>query len=921
MRSYLIISFILINLSISIDILSSLVSQGMSKFGINYLPDLERQEAESLRGKLFIILRDIVEAKNISNITKLNISESCLNVINRYLLGHIDEKNSSNISYIISDYHMIKLLDDSSKNRNLMDTYDKCMIKTYKLAKNLSNIDNKYFTKNEKKYSTFLVLSIDKFRNSTPKLNILELDFGYFLQGYCLPQGYNIDGEYCNDNEYMKLIQFFNQEFDGILNLNDSKLNAFTIRINPDDLEYDPLYLKVIECLPFILFLLPFFFMICMICGGLIIKKIKKICKKHKKEKNNNNEYDDEQILIEKDKNDIEKNNFKEFFKCFSFKENSNELFNFDINSTKFNNDSGLNYTRGLIGLLIISVTIGFTFIALYNSPKKLSSRTQLNDFFRNNWLFYIIIMTGIRYSPRIILSCSGYILAYKYVSYLNKNFVGNSESILKTSFKFISYQLHKFFLLIILLFFERYSSYNLYNFFFRGESPMFKYFYINILQKPDFLLLLRSLTIFGYIIPNEEEQYRNGHHLLLYFWLPFNEILFFLLGVLIITFGFKYKWRIDIIILCLVPILYISKIVYSYLISSYYKNDKFPLDECYSTLFYVFFNYGRDMINPLFNLSYYLIGIFFGLINYTIQKGINDLYTKDSKNNFQIYESKGEKIEDLLSKKDDENKGNNNSLSFEDDSLSNENSVEEGEKLKKEGQYSEEIEKMPFLIIPIKFVLWHRDRNKGFIYIICIVSSIFFLFVVCLIYIFNWFYDDLNKVFTDWFVNLIYRIDIELFVIFIQWFSFLAILGTNIRSMGFINHIIWIIISRPYFSFILVINTMLLFIFYFEETLIEINYMSTFIYSLIGILFTILFMSLFYIIYELPLKRLIRLLYKRHSYKKYKKEMETEDIKENNCSEESGSDDEIIDDSNLLKKDEEKDVEIIENNDKIKNE
>ena len=133
MKYYLIISFILINLSISIDILSSLVSQGMSKFGINYLPDLERQEAESLRGKLFIILRDIVEAKNISNITKLNISESCLNVINRYLLGHIDEKNSSNISYIISDYNIIKFLDDSSKNRNNLATYTNCMEKTYKM--------------------------------------------------------------------------------------------------------------------------------------------------------------------------------------------------------------------------------------------------------------------------------------------------------------------------------------------------------------------------------------------------------------------------------------------------------------------------------------------------------------------------------------------------------------------------------------------------------------------------------------------------------------------------------------------------------------------------------------------------------------------------------------------------------------------
>jgi hypothetical protein len=112
---------------------------------------------------------------------------------------------------------------------------------------------------------------------------------------------------------------------------------------------------------------------------------------------------------------------------------------------------------------------------------------------------------------------------------------------------------------------------------------------------------------------------------------------------------------RIDIIILCLIPLLYGGKILYSYLISDYYKNGfdgelTFPVNECYPTLFYVFFNYGRDMIYPVFNLSYYLIGMYFGLINYTIQKGIKKLYKSNKVKSFITKEER----EGLLTKFDE---------------------------------------------------------------------------------------------------------------------------------------------------------------------------------------------------------------------------------------------------------------------------
>ena len=232
----------------------------------------------------------------------------------------------------------------------------------------------------------------------------------------------------------------------------------------------------------------------------------------------------------------------KEFFKCFDFIENGKELFNFSLNSTIYNKDSGLNYIRGLMGLSMIFVLIGFTFIVLYNSPIKESSPHHITEFFEGNFHLNIIVTIGIRYSPRIIISCSGYLFVYKYISYLNKNYFKNNESIIKLCFKFISYQTHKYLLFIFLLLFERYSAYHLYNFFYVGENPAFKYLYLYILQKPNTLKFFLSLIFVGNLNLNydEEEQYRNGNNILHYLWMPFNEIIFFIIGIVFITIGFK---------------------------------------------------------------------------------------------------------------------------------------------------------------------------------------------------------------------------------------------------------------------------------------------------------------------------------------------------------------------------------------------
>ena len=822
----------------------------------------EENEANSIRGQIFTAIRNEIESTNIS---KSNASRKCIKVINKYLFGHNDENNLTNISYIRSGYHIAKGLDDSSKSRNYLGSYDQCMLRTYRFRKEDYIAD-----------STFIVLTFDKtdyFNEKFEKeanVTIMHFEFDYYLIGICLPQGFD-KNEYCTDEDYKIIIEYVNEKLGDYLKFTNATISVFTIGNNPIKEKEDSKLYEFICLLPFIFFAAhPAFLVFRNSILFLINKLYFCLCFSKKEEEIIEEDDNKDEISIDdsidndegrksdvrnKDDKFIDENNkLKILYKiadCFSFTENGRELFNFSLTSTKYNNDSGLGNVKGIKGISIFFMVIGWTFVALYNSPVKIFTPSHIENFMKNSHVLGAIIMIGVRYSPRIIISCSGYTLIYKYISYLEKNLVNNSEGIISASLNFFISQLHKYFLLILILLFERFSSYYLYNRVI-DNTPIWKFFYLNILSKPNIFKFLLSLILINYFVSNSEEEHRRGLNLLHYFWLPFNEIFFFIFGIILISIGYKKKYKIDKFILILIVTIYILKVIFSYLFESYYDKHNFPFKKYYPTLYYIYFNYGKLMINPLFNLPYFLIGMYFGLMNYTIQKGIYSLKKTD------LFTLKKE----ISDKKENKNEVNqeDNDLYYSVDDIINKNNHEYAKN--NENEYCPEAIKMPFLITPIIFVQWHRKQNIKTLYLLLFIFFVVFLFFVLFIIVLYYKKDKIDDTITNKYINFIYRIDIEFIVLFVQWGTFIIFLrGHNFASILF-SHIFWSMLSKPYFSFIIIINTILLFIFYQSETLIEINDMNILLYSLIGGTLTFIFTSLFYILFELPYKRLIRLFF-----------------------------------------------------------
>lgn len=306
-------------------------------------------------------------------------------------------------------------------------------------------------------------------------------------------------------------------------------------------------------------------------------------------------------------------------------------------------------------------------------------------------------------------------------------------------------------------------------------------------------------------------------------------------------------------------------------------------------------------MINPLFNLPYFLIGMYFGLMNYTIHKGIYGLNKSITELNFESFEDKFNNI-----KTDIDNKDNNNELSQEDSD--NDNSNEENPKKNKdidkgiEFEYCKEVKKMPFLITPILFIQWHRRRNISHLIILLFIFLSIFIFFLIIFYKYDYAVVDENEVKknkTNIFINFIYRIDIEFVVLFIQWAAFIIFLKADNFAAIFLGHISWTMLTKPYFSFILIINTVLLFIFYQSETMIEINTINIFLYSLIGGTVTFMVTTYFYIFFELPYKRLIHLIFSYTNSNNNNQDNDDNDIKQSEDSDDKSNDDH----ENLIKK------------------
>ncbi len=849
------------------------IINNINSFPGKYLRFLEEEETKEkasnwITKKVFELLR--IEVGAFINDKMTNVSEKCKETLYHYLIFNV-----TNDIYNISTFHIRKFFEGATKHKNDMSTYDICMYNNFRYRKEY----NKGIFAN----SSYLIMTLDEsnrkktnngseyyYSKSTQVEDIL------YIRAFCFPQVTENGVDVCNESDYYNFIMQVNNDLNDIMDLRHvEQINYFILK--PEDFSGGITFLKLIP------FFLGFIISLLIIFRQFIIYLLKKCCFKNLDEKSKLlvKDSEDEEFKIKEDIDESDLNNsikldsnvsypkwVKVYNKCFNLTENFKELYNFSLNSTDINNDSGLTYIRGLKSFSFFFLIFGLTFFTFINSFSKTYSKFLMYEFL--NYFLYPIFFIGLRYFPRIIFSCSGYTLSFKYVSYLQKN---NSCFAI---FKFILYQIHKYFILFIFFLFERYSLFIISNAGTLYPRPMFKYFEKNILSKPEggmFLISFLDLTN----IYTRDGNKRVDQTLIDYFWLPFNETFFFIIGVIIISFGYKYKFRIDYVILILIPLILIGKLIFSYLKKTYEGEDY------YATLFYYLFDYGKFMIHPLFNLPYYLIGMYFGFINYSVQKGITSFEIINSVQDKAMIDLQNMLMGGNNNEEDKANDTEENKENEKDEEDNNDNNKKE---------IRAELKELPFLKGGVSIIMWLNLHGIRLIGIIMAILLLFF-FISHIIYYYatigreyNSLYDNLRKLdenaeninntaydneyqkmedllllgnyIKNNFINFMYRIDIEIVVILVQAILFILYFKGQNFVNDFFCHIFWGVLNKPYFSLILVANPLILYIFYQSETRIILNFFNILLYSIIGGCIVFLFGTFIYLFFELPFKRLI---------------------------------------------------------------
>ena len=85
---------------------------------------------------------------------------------------------------------------------------------------------------------------------------------------------------------------------------------------------------------------------------------------------------------------------------------------------------------------------------------------------------------------------------------------------------------------------------------------------------------------------------------------------------------------------------------------------------------------------------------------------------------------------------------------------------------------------------------------------------------------------------------------------------------GNNI-IINFINNNFWSLFNKLYFSYILLINPIILYVIYISETKIELNLKNCFLYSIISGILIFSSTSFVYVFFELPYRKAVRYWFK----------------------------------------------------------
>jgi hypothetical protein len=253
------------------------------------------------------------------------------------------------------------------------------------------------------------------------------------------------------------------------------KVDLTFIEIN----NYDKPKLSVKNLIPFFILLIP----LCISLISMIYRAV---------------------FLREKDNNEDENENKRRkrsslIKKLFDFNANLEELFTYDEPK-----DRGILYIKGIVGLSILFTILGQLFLIFSNLYTKNFGKYQYHQLLSSfsNILYYV----GLRYSPRILFSCSGFTLAYKALRFHEKN---------KNCFliRFFFLQFYKYIILFLSVLYFRYSLYEIISLI--GDKPVWKALDQFELKKPSNgdEFFRKSINIGGfldYIKQGDDSKYSN---------------------------------------------------------------------------------------------------------------------------------------------------------------------------------------------------------------------------------------------------------------------------------------------------------------------------------------------------------------------------------------------------------------------------
>ena len=467
---------------------------------------------------------------------------------------------------------------------------------------------------------------------------------------------------------------------------------------------------------------------------------------------------------------------------------------------------------------------------------------------------------------------------------------------------KFILRQSYKYILLIFVVLYMRYSAYYLNMILSETKRPMMEILKYNLEKNHKSYFINFFTFLIAYLGGSTFERKQN---IIQYFYIPLNEIFLFLLSVIFISLGYKYKLRNDIIIIILIILIFIGKI---FLYIFYVEGKK-----KYSTLYFYSYDYGAIMLNPIFNLPSFLIGMFFGLINYSIQKGIN-LYIYDSfyqrifnidnkDSHIEPKDSESENEQSIMKRKysmvDSKNSlsvelnnydGSSNTNRRQHDDLRSysETIIPHKNTKKKIKSYNknlddnftvksdingneisltsnEKLREMPFLILPTKFLnFYHKNEGRFYFKLIIIVFILLIALFSCIQFIYVGIYSNIEenddskalleklsfkKVINNRSLNFFYAIDIDL-IVFMVNLVFFVIYSKGYQSVdiyNFFDNNFWSFFLKCYYSFIIISTPIILIIIYQSETVITFDLLNLILFSLISLFTILLVVVLFY--------------------------------------------------------------------------